>query len=527
MDFVSQTSANHHPALRSFAGPLRLDDRSAILRFRQVLEKVNYPGPSVRDVLGKEIGGGHLRADLPLYLRRMAQPTPLNLLIKLFSFSLPVTRAEAQTALDPLTIEEAAHLGLIREDPEHIYPLVSVSAYHGLWLTHDRGEDGIITQPNHVLGLNPPAQSLACLTVRRPVGSALDIGCGSGVQTFLMAGHSERVVGIDTNERALSFAVFNSYLNQVSNVEFRLGSLFDPVVGEQFDLIVSNPPYVISPDCTFQFRDSSLGGDGICRQFVRQAPRHLREGGFATVLVNWGGSKPEDGTLPLEAWVEGQGIDVLLLYNGVEDPLTYAALWNRHAPAAIYSEALERWQSFYAAQGITAISSAAIILRRRTTPVNWRRKENFPNPPTAWCSDQILRYFQTQDWLGQQDAASMLETAFAVGEDHRLHQTMFNRDGEWIIEETRLELNKPLRFQLAIDALTLLLLTGCNGLRTLREVIEDLRPRVKAGLEELEAQSIQVTRRLADLGMLLPVTASQAAIPEEAPRRDAEVLVNA
>src|SRR6185503_9551918 len=111
--------------------------------------------------------------------------------------------------------------------------------------------------------------------------------------------------------------------------------------------------------------------------------------------------------------------------------------------------------------------------------------------------------------------------------DHRLHQTMFNRDGEWIIEETRLELNKPLRFQLAIDALTLLLLTGCNGVRTLREVIEDLRPRVKAGLQDLEAQSILVTRRLADLGMLLPVTSSQAAIPEEAPRRDAAVLVNA
>ena len=510
---------------------MRLDNPAAIVRFRQVLEKVNYPGPSVRDVLGKEIGGGHLRADLPLYLRRMAQPTPLNLLIKLFSFSLPVTREEAQTALDPLTLEEAVNLGLIREELAQIYPLVGVSAYHGLWLAHDRGEDGIITQPDHVLGLNPPAQGLACLTVRQPAGSALDIGCGSGVQTFLMAGHSERVVGIDTNERALNFAVFNSSLNQVSNVEFRSGSLFDPVAGEQFDLIVSNPPYVISPDCTFQFRDSSLGGDGICQQFVRQAPRHLREGGFATVLVNWAGAKPEDATLPLEAWVDGQGIDVLLLYNGVEDPLTYAALWNRHAAAAAYSEALERWQSFYAAQGITAVSSGAIILRRRLTGMNWRRKENFPNAPTAWCSDQILRYFQTQDWLSQQDEASMLETAFAVGEDHRLHQTTFNRNGEWIIEQTRLELSKPLRFQLAIDALTLLLLTGCNGVRKLREVIEDLRPRVKAGLDELQAQSIQVTRRLADLGMLVPVPSPHAALPENAPSgapcQDADVLVNA
>src|SRR6266508_4516453 len=74
----------------------------------------------------------------------------------------------------------------------------------------------------------PVSASLAALLVRRRVRSTLDVGTGCGVLALMTARHSERVVGVDTNPRALNFARFNAALNDVHNVEFREGSLFDP-----------------------------------------------------------------------------------------------------------------------------------------------------------------------------------------------------------------------------------------------------------------------------------------------------------
>jgi Methylase of polypeptide chain release factors len=51
-----------------------------------------------------------------------------------------------------------------------------------------------------------PSVTLASLTVRRDVASALDVGTGCGVQALLAAKHAERVVATDINERALAFA---------------------------------------------------------------------------------------------------------------------------------------------------------------------------------------------------------------------------------------------------------------------------------------------------------------------------------
>ena len=139
---------------------------------------------------------------------------------------------------------------------------------------------------DHVVGLNPPALLLARLTVRRRVRTVLDLGCGGGVQALLAARHADRVVGTDLNPRAVAFARFNARLNGVENAELRAGDLFAPVRGERFDLVVSNPPYVVSPETHLLFRDGGRPRDSLCAEIVRRAGDHLEEGGFATILVN-------------------------------------------------------------------------------------------------------------------------------------------------------------------------------------------------------------------------------------------------
>ncbi len=75
----------------------------------------------------------------------------------------------------------------------------------------------------------------------------LDLGTGSGVLGLRGASHCDRVTAVDINPRALMFAGFNAHLNFVDNIELLEGSWFEPVAGRRFDLIVSNPPYVVSP----------------------------------------------------------------------------------------------------------------------------------------------------------------------------------------------------------------------------------------------------------------------------------------
>ena len=121
-----------------------------------------------------------------------------------------------------------------------------------LWVVSDLtpGLDGRPQQvtSDYVLGISPASTSLAQLTLRHDVATALDLGTGCGVQALHLAGHADRVVATDVNQRALDLARFNAELNEVADrVDVRNGSFFEPVAGERFDLISTNPPFVISP----------------------------------------------------------------------------------------------------------------------------------------------------------------------------------------------------------------------------------------------------------------------------------------
>ena len=212
---------------------------------------------------------------------------------------------------------------LLERGPQGVRALVELVVHRDLVLAHDRYEPerGSDLAPDHVLGTNAPAFLLDCLTVRRPVEACLDLGCGGGVQSFLAARHSGRVVGVDKNPRALAYLELNARLNGVANVEALEGDLFAPVAGQRFGLVVSNPPYVISPDNRYVFMDSGRPGDTICAEVVRGAPAHLEEGGYATVLCNWALREGEDWSAPLRRWVEGLACDAWLLKSGQEDPL--------------------------------------------------------------------------------------------------------------------------------------------------------------------------------------------------------------
>ena len=103
----------------------------------------------------------------------------------------------------------------------------------------------------------------------------------------------------DGRERARAgFAAFNLALNGVTNVELREGSLLEPVAGERFGCIACNPPYVVSPDAEFTFRDSGLPGDRVSELLARGLPALLEPGGFATLMASWAQTGDDPGRAP-------------------------------------------------------------------------------------------------------------------------------------------------------------------------------------------------------------------------------------
>src|SRR5262249_5156058 len=136
-----------------------------------------------------------------------------------------------------------------------------------------------LERPDHVLGVSAPARVLAWLTVRTEVSRALDLGTGNGHQALIASRHADEVTAVDINPRALRFARFNALLNNAV-IDFREGNLFEPVDGERFDLIVANPPYVISPEHDITYRDAGLPGDSFSELIVRKLPAYLEPGGF-------------------------------------------------------------------------------------------------------------------------------------------------------------------------------------------------------------------------------------------------------
>uniref|UniRef100_UPI0026128AE3 methyltransferase n=1 Tax=Microbacterium sp. TaxID=51671 RepID=UPI0026128AE3 len=295
------------------------------------------------------------------------------------------------------------------------------------WIASDRDELAIGHElpADHVLGVGGATRTLAELVVPVAVDRALDLGTGCGIQALLVARHAREVIATDVSARALAFGELNARLNGVSNVSFRQGSMFEPVVGEQFDLVVSNPPFVITPRVdgvtAYEYRDGGLIGDALVEQFVREVPAYLTPGGIAQLLGNWeslastgsvsdaraeesgpaaeparAGLGPGPAAEPvevsglarLESWI-APDLDAWVVEREELTPLSYAELWIRDGGTtprdAEFDRMLAAWLDDFAQRRVAAIGFGYVLLRRPVSPdaLRMRRFEQVSQPLSA------------------------------------------------------------------------------------------------------------------------------------------------
>lgn len=118
----------------------------------------------------------------------------------------------------------------------------------------------------------------------------LDLCTGSGFLALTAALRGvEDVTAVDVSRRAVATVRLNARLNGV-RVRALRGSLFEPVAGETFDAIVSNPPYVPAPTDALPARgrrrawDAGRDGRALLDRLCEEAPAHLRPGGRLLVV---------------------------------------------------------------------------------------------------------------------------------------------------------------------------------------------------------------------------------------------------
>jgi methylase of polypeptide subunit release factors len=372
-----------------------------------------------------------------------------------------------------------------------------------LLIASDRYSEGFA---DHVAAVHGPSATLAHLTVRRPVATALDVGTGNGIQALLAAADADRVVATDLNERALAFAAFNAGLNGIKNIDFRAGSFFEPVAGEQFDLVVTNPPYVISPESSFLFRDSGLPGDSVSEQVVRRLPAHVAEGGFAAAMISWV-QAGEDPTARPVSWLEGSGCDILVLHTGTDEPLAVAAQWNRDArgDAEAYAAAIDRWLEYFESEGIGLIAFGCVILRRRAVAAgeqNWVRSTRMPGRRLQPAGKQIEQMFAAHDYLVRlADERQLLDERLRVAENVVLEQELRLGEDGWIMRTASVEIMTGMRFSAGLDDVTTALVLGLDGTRRVREALP--RPDEAHSQKELEEIALRVVRQMLEVGFLV------------------------
>ena len=439
---------------------------------------------------------GYLATSLP---EAVGGPEPLAALAALFGLGSAVP-GSALAGLDAAALEAE---GLLVREGDRVRAPLRLSVWNGLLMTHDAG--GGPPRPDVVPAARESAQTLANLTIRRPGQTVLDLGCGCGPQALLAARHAERVVATDINPRAAALSRLSARLNGVE-LDARVGDLFEPVAGERFGLLVSNPPYVISPDADLLFRDSGLAPGELCRRIVAGAGEHLEEGGVASVLCSWGTSAGSGRWDVLRDWVDGNGCDACAISYGPEDVVHYATRWTPLSAGALgaqaQAEAIARWVRFYSEAGIEAIWFGVLVLRRRSGAANWFAGLDATRPPRRPGGPQLERIFAAQDALADMPEDALLERALVPAARHRLVHAL-DWDGEgYELADVRLVLEDDIGIDGAVDPPAMHVLLALDG-RPLREVVSAVA--AERGFDEasLAAGSLPTLRRLYGRGFLV------------------------
>ena len=508
-----------------------------LVRLRDRFTEVDYTVDRIVELVGGSEHAALGRNNTTPALRALrGNDDPAATLARLWPLQAVVAMDDLDRAL-PGLVGPLITAGVLEADHDQVRALVDLRPYASddalrqaqgsratqgsgdYWIFSDLtpGLDGPMTPvaPDFVLGASPASMTLAELTLRRPVGSALDLGTGCGVQSLHLARHADRVVATDVNARALQLARATMRLNGADTVDIREGSLFEPVGQETYDLIVTNPPYVMSPpgnaEARLTYREAGFVADELVRQVVIDGARRLNPGGSLQVLGNWAQVRGEDWQDRLAGWVNQTGCDAHILRREVLDAYEYIEIWLADAgllgvprptrreyqgltdPSA-YQRAYESWCDYFDELGIESVGMGWFTLTNagRDQPAvtieDWPHSVEQPIGP-AWAGR-----IDAVDLSARLSDAEVLGTRWKLATD--VSQETVGRPGSEDPEAIVFRQQRGFRRAIRADTALAGVLGACDGELTLGQIVDAVAGILGADPGVVAAETLPEARRL-------------------------------
>ena len=446
-------------------------------------------------------------------------------------------------------------------------------------IASDWGElAGAIPGPDHVMPVGGATRTLAALAAYGADERVLDVGTGCGYHAILAAMCGARVTATDVSARALGYARFNAALAG-AEIDFWRGSLLEPVRGprsdpadavdsldswsaarERYDVVVSNPPFVITPeaaraDGVRTYRDGGREGDSLLAELVGELGDVLAPGGRAWMLGNWeikasdAAPDPSLGSAsdllsdaapdrPFDAvpdWARGpaawvpDGLDAWVIQREVLAPPDYAEMWLRDGGQTPrdrgYEEAYAAWLEDFARRGVVGVGMGYISVRApegdagdwdagdwdasgsdaacsnaadsaRRRP--WRRFEELSGLAPIDLHGYVEGAWAHRDLLRAGDSALLAARLSCRGVEHRLHAP-----GQ--PEPFMLKLAQVAGFAAEVQVTSAVagVVGACDGELTLGALCDAVAQLLGEPVEDVRTEVLPAVRELVGLGILV------------------------
>ena len=513
-------STTHNPieplkAARYEDGPVTspLLGTVSLALLRQAVD--DFTVDAVSDLLGATGRAAHQRGDLAGVARALPRDERLATLVRMFLLGEKVSEHDARIALRPLDLSAARELvavscGAVRARVE-VRPYAT-DTDGPWWVFSDFGSDvrpGPLAA-DHVLGIGSASLTLAQATVRRGVSRALDLGTGCGVQALHAGTHASAVVATDISSRALRYAATTAQLSGQA-WELRQGSLLEPVRGDRFDLVVANPPFVVSPGFDrdsggYDYRDSGLSGDAASAALVAGVPGLLVADGTASLLANW--IIPADGDWAgrVTGWLDGAPCDAWVWQREIAEPGQYVTLWLRDAGETPgtprWCERYDRWLAWFEREGVAAIGMGLVTMWRNDGQSAQVVCEDVPQAVEQPAGPYIDAWVDRRRWLANHDDATLLTARLRHAADLvRTREDVVGEDG-WTPETMHLRQATGMRWEVAADDAMAGLVAACDGRIPLGVLVDVLAATVEIATADVASAVVPVVRDLIGRGML-------------------------
>lgn len=464
-------------------------DGDGLRRVASVLRGHGFTEAGVRERLGlKELSQLTLEA-YPYYLdQRLRRRTPLDLAIILFLLQGVLTIEELRELLDGPARKLLRQAGVFASDRQSRTVRARVSLYpleDRLYFTDHRFAHHAwvrARQPREpVMFLGADSYALARAMLRRPLRGVLDLCTGAGAHAILAAANAERAVGVDLNPRAIGFARLNALMNDAWNAVFMEGDLYGPVVGERFDLIVANPPFVPAPAQQLAWRDGGPSGADVLRRVVAALPDFLGPEGVAQIVTHVAERDGESYLERTRRWLGGANMHLHALRTGESDPLEYASSHVRPSfgeDYPRYAQRLAEWVANLRSQRFQRIVSVIFTFQwNEEAPLPpWTQEDEIKPPLKPEVQSELLRLLHARRRVRKLPSLQALERmVVSVPEDMLLIERRRPAPGGFETKDFRILFRESqLSPELDVKPLVRDLLERVDGRSTVPQVIARL-----------------------------------------------------